>query len=98
MSWWKFIWYCSVASNKKSHLDDEYVVSDDDEGAGQHKKGTGLEDDQSVDLQEEETRQDEELYEEEEEVNHEVEAEDFELDQETGLEEDKQTAPSSSSM
>ena len=97
MSWWKFILYCSVVSNKKSHLDDEYVVSDDDEGAGQHKKGTGLEDDQSVDLHEE-TRQDEELYEEEEEVNHEVEAEDFELDQETGLEEDKQTAPSSSSM
>ena len=90
--------YCAVESNKKSHLDGEYVVSDDDEGVGQHKKGAGLEDDQSVELHEEETRQDEELYEEEEEVNHEVEAEDFELDQETGLEEDKQAAPSSSSM
>ena len=65
---------------------------------GQHKNRAGLEDNQSVELQEEGTRRDEELYEEEEEVNHEVEAEDFELDQETGLEEDKQTAPSSSSM
>lgn len=91
-----------AVSNKKPHLDDgDYVVSDD-EGVGQSKKGVELGDDQSAGLHKEETRLDdpgEELYEEEEEISHEVEAEDLELDQETGLEDEgKEAAHSSSSM
>ena len=83
-----------IVSNKKPHLDDDYVISDDDdddEGVGQSKRGDQL----AV----EETRlAGEELYEEEEELDHEVEAEDLELEQEAGLEEEKQTAQSSNSM
>ena len=81
-----------IASNKKPHLDNDYVISDD-EGVTQSKR-----DDQ---LAEEETRLDytgEEIYEEEEELDHEVEAEDLELEQEAGQEEEKQTTQSSASM
>ena len=80
-----------IVSNKKPHLEEDYVISDEEERAGQSKG-----DDQ---LAEEETRlAGEELYEEEEELDREVEAEDLELEQDAGLEEEKQTAQTSNSM